>query len=111
MPWERPLSWTCIITVKGKESRVYQSNLVRTYNSSAVHLHKINTRFNKFCQIDDVCYKNKRVLAKDKMVVSTALSKSLKFKDGKYEEAISSKDDRRMPNTYSTAFKIFENTE
>lgn len=45
------------------------------------------------------------------MVVSTALSKSLKFKDGKYEEAISWKDDRRMPNTYSTAFKIFENTE
>ena len=44
------------------------------------------------------------------MVVSTAVSKFLKFKDGKYEVAIPWKDERTRPKNYIAAFKRLENT-
>ena len=83
-----PLDWTFISSIKSKESRVYQSNFVRTYNASANDLHKVNTTLKKFWQIDDVSYKSKGAFTKKEMVASTTGSKSLKFKGGKYEVAI-----------------------
>ena len=105
------LGWTCIGRIKSKESRVYQSNFVRTYNASAVDLHEINTTLKKFWQIDDVSCKNKGVFTKEEVAASAAVSKSLEFKDGRYELAIPWKDDSSLPNNYIAAFKRLENIE
>ena len=62
--------------------------------------------------MDDASYKNKGVFAKEEMVASTAVSKSLKKCEGwKYEVAKPWKGDRILPNNSNAAFKRLENTE
>ena len=53
---------------------------MRTYNvlPSVADIHELNTTLNKIWQMDDASYKNKGVFAKEEMVASTAVSKSLK---------------------------------
>ena len=72
---------------------------------------EINTSLSKFCQISDISYKNKGVFAKEEMVASAGVSRSLKFKEGKYEVAILWKNDRTLPSNYNAAFKRLDNIE
>lgn len=83
-----PLGWTSIGSIKKKESRVYQSKFVSSHNASAVNLHEMNTKLNTILWTDHVSCKNKGVFTEEEMVASKAVSKSLKFKDGKCELAI-----------------------
>ena len=45
------------------------------------------------------------------MVASAGVSRSLKFKEGKYEVAILWKNDRTLPSNYNAAFKRLDNIE
>ena len=83
-----PLGWKSIGSIKTKESRVYQSKFVSSHNASVVNLHEMNTKLNTILWSDHVSCKNKGVFTEEEMVASKAVSKSLKFKDGKCELAI-----------------------